>query len=79
MRPCLEDFLQFAVQECGIDAKSDWREALAGGRELWRRLQTRAIVRDLQIEAAEVLSQLGWSVEAPVDEPVESERTLTMW
>jgi hypothetical protein len=78
-RPCLEDFLQFLIVECGVDKNERWREAIEGGRELWRRLQMRALVRDLQVEAADILQQHGWAVSPPKREQTENTRTLHTW
>jgi hypothetical protein len=65
-RPCLEDFLEFLVMECGVDAVEDtWREAVLAGRERWRRRQLRTVVRDIQSEAADTLQSLGWTVTPP--------------
>jgi len=61
-RPCLEDFLQFLVQECGVDSLPGWLEVIERGRELWRHRQLRATIRDAQGEAAQVLRDLGWEV-----------------
>jgi hypothetical protein len=78
-RPCLEDFLQFLVEECGADANEGWREAVSDGREIWRRMQMRALVRDLQVESAERLRQLGWTVTPPPVVPDDSDRALHLW
>jgi hypothetical protein len=64
-RPCLEDVVQFLVVECRFDKKNDWRAAVDRGRESWRRLQLRTAVRDAPGEAADVLRQLGYTVDAP--------------
>jgi hypothetical protein len=62
-RPCLEDFLQFLVQECGVDSVVGWRDAVEKGRSLWRHRQLRATIREAQEDAADALRRLGWSVE----------------
>lgn len=64
-RPCLEDFLEFVVSECGVDHRQGWRKAVRDGREIWRRFQARAVARDFQAETAEVLKELGWKVSPP--------------
>ncbi|MGL4743230.1 MAG: hypothetical protein ACRCXL_02400 [Dermatophilaceae bacterium] len=69
-RPPLEDVLHMVVEEFGVDAADEWQQHLADGRESWRRLQTKACVRDAPGEAAEVLRDLGYVVEAPPDGPV---------
>lgn len=66
-RPCLEDFLQFLVQECKVDALPGWRTAVEQGRERWRRLQAAVFVRDAPSEAVRVLTDLGYGVEPPTE------------
>lgn len=79
-RPCLEDFLQFLIQECGIDSLPGWRDAVREGRERWRRRQIRTVTRDSPAEAAHVLQALGWRVEEPpTGTGSENLRTLTAW
>ena len=73
-RPCLEDLLQFLVQECGVDCKDDWLKVVERGRQLWRHRQLRATIRDAQEETADVLRGLGWSVEP--SSAVDSEEYL---
>lgn len=58
-RPCLEDVVEFAVVELGVDAKAGWQDALGAGREKWHRIQLAAAVRDDRETAAEVLQGLG--------------------
>lgn len=64
-RPCLEDFLEMLICEFNIDAKRGWKERIHAGRERWRKLQARAIVRDVPEEAASVLTDLGYVVQPP--------------
>ncbi|MBX3094256.1 MAG: hypothetical protein KF680_06960 [Cryobacterium sp.] len=78
-RPCMEDVLQFLIEECGVDSQPNWREAVDKGREKWRRFQLRSVVRDLQEEAAAVLRREGWTVVAPEQKLVESMSTLSRW
>jgi hypothetical protein len=61
-RPSLEDVLDMLVRELGVDHEPGWREALAAGRERWRRMQIRAVVRDAPSEAIAVLEKLGYEV-----------------
>lgn len=65
MRPCLEDFLQFLVRECGADHRPGWRQAVEAGRERWRRRQIAALVRDAPDVAVRVLRETGCSVDVP--------------
>lgn len=53
-RPCLEDVLQFLIDDCRFDAQPGWRGHVEDGRERWRRMQIRSVVRDVPAEAAEV-------------------------
>ena len=65
LRPCLEDFLQFAIDECGVDTVAGYEDAIKEGRESWRRKQIRTAVRDVPDEAADVLATLGYVVTPP--------------
>ena len=38
-RLCLEDILQFLVEEFGIDCETGWKDAIHQGRADWRRVQ----------------------------------------
>jgi hypothetical protein len=78
-RPCLEDFLQFLVQECGVDRLDGWKTAVDAGRERWRRLQFRTVVRDLQGEAAAVLQAHGWQLTPPAEPLTEAPTSLRQW
>lgn len=61
-RPCLEDVLEFAMAEFGIDTCDTARAAIHDGRARWRRLQLRAAVADDPTTAIETLRELGLSV-----------------
>jgi hypothetical protein len=77
-RPCLEDVLQFLIEEFSIDHEDTAREAIEEGRRTWRRYQTGAAVRDCPQEAARVLEILGYKVEPPDPRPAESAK-LSMY
>jgi hypothetical protein len=78
-RPCLEDFIQFLICECKFDALPGWRGYVEAGRELWRCRQAGAVVRDVPEEAARVLRELGYTVEAPTPVPDASIKALHRW
>jgi hypothetical protein len=78
-RPCLEDFIQFLIVECGFDAKPGWQSHVAAGRERWRCRQAAAVVRDVPEEAARVLRDLGYKVESPDPLPEASVKALRNW
>lgn len=78
-RPCLEDFLQFAIEECGVDPQPGWETAITEGRERWRRRQLRTVARDAQEEVAGVLERHGWTVTPPEGEIGENSRIFTTW
>lgn len=78
-RPCLEDFLQFLVGECGVDALPGWAAFVEKGREGWRRKQLRSTIRDAEQEAADVLRRLGWTVTAPEHGTPENRGSFTRW
>jgi hypothetical protein len=78
-RPCLEDILQFAIKECGVDAQAGWQAAVLAGREKWRRTQLRTMARDAQQEVAEVLRREGWTMKPPEGQIGENTRVFTTW
>jgi hypothetical protein len=64
-RPCLEDFLQFLIQECMIDHRRYWRKAVEDGRQRWRLRQAGAVARDTPKVAVRVLTELGYEIKSP--------------
>lgn len=78
-RPCVEDFLEFLVRECGVDHQEQWEAALVEGRRQWRRRQFRSTVRDLQDEAADVLEKHGWKLTPPDGDRAEGQGVLNRW
>ncbi len=64
-RPCLEDVIQFLIEDCGVDSLPGWKDTVEDGRENWRRMQLRSVVRDAPEDAASVLRHLGYEVTAP--------------
>lgn len=79
-RPSLEDFLHLLIQELGFDSAEGWQDAIAEGRERWRRTQLAASVRDCAEEAVRVLTSLNYTVTEPESGPatVHKER-LRQW
>ncbi|EHR53350.1 hypothetical protein SacmaDRAFT_5184 [Saccharomonospora marina XMU15] len=79
-RPSLEDLLEFLIKDCKFTAKDDWSAAVRKGRERWRRLQARAIVRDAPSEAVAALTNLGYDVKPPSNGvPADSTKALHTW
>jgi hypothetical protein len=78
-RPCLEDVVQFLIEECRFDAVGSWRAAIEEGRATWRRTQVKAVVRDFPTEAAEALERLGYSISAPKEPRTLSDRPRFSW
>ena len=79
-RPCLEDVLQFLIEDFGFDAKPGRRTAVAEGRERWRRYQLRAAVRDAPSDAADTLRLLGYTItDPPNGAPPDSITKLQAW
>lgn len=68
-RLCLEDVLEMLCIEFGIDVKDTAGEAIAQGREEWRRVQVRAAVSDDPEGAAAELRSLGYVVTDPTPLP----------
>ena len=79
-RPCLEDVIEFLIRDCGFSGGEDWRRVVRDGRAKWRRIQTRAAVRDSPGEAVAQLEAMGYAV-APPNDGEREERTdkLTGW
>jgi hypothetical protein len=75
-RPCLEDFIQFLICECNFDSLRDWRAHVEAGRALWRCRQAAVVTRDAPEEAARVLRDLGYTVQAP--DPLPQPRTSAL-
>jgi len=79
-RPCLEDVVQFLIDDCRFDAQPRWRDHVELGRERWRRLQLRTVVRDVPMEAADELKRLGYTVIEPEEgPPSQGSVTLRAW
>jgi hypothetical protein len=78
-RPCLEDFIQFLICECNFDFVIGWRAKVEAGRELWRCRQAAAVTRDAPEEAARVLRELGYTVQAPDLLPQSRAVALRNW
>ena len=79
-RPCLEDVIQFLIDDCGFDAAKGWSEVLNAGREKWRRTQAKAVARDYPAEATETLRGLGYTVTEPSGgHPKTPDKALYLW
>ena len=78
-RPCLEDVVQFLIEECRFDQVPGWKRRVEAGRERWRRNQLAAAVRAVPSEAARVLSELGYEITAPGTPVLDSMSALTRW
>lgn len=65
MRPCLEDVLEFLIEEFRVDTASGYQAVLEAGRQRWRRRQIGASVRDAPEVAAAILAELGYAIEPP--------------
>jgi hypothetical protein len=57
-RPCLEDVLEFAIQELGVESLAGWETAIADGQQRWRWVQLQAAVRDAIRADAGTVTQL---------------------
>lgn len=75
-RPCVEDFVEFLISECGVAGREGWRVEIQQGRELWRMMQTAAAVRDRPEIAIKELERLGLTVsgELSSDRPSARDR-----
>lgn len=61
-RPCVEDFVQFLIEECHIASREGWQDEVLEGREKFRVIQTAAAVRDRPEVAIAELERLGLTV-----------------
>ncbi|WP_226864380.1 hypothetical protein [Mycolicibacterium baixiangningiae] len=79
-RPCLEDVIEFLIRDCGFKGSAGWKQAIQDGRARWRRIQTRAVVRDSPECAVAELESLGYKV-IPPEAGARDERLdrLTAW
>jgi hypothetical protein len=75
----LEDFIQFLVCECLLDAEAGWRAHVDAGRERWRLRQAAVVARDAPEVAARVLRGLDYTVEAPDPIPAAQAKALRNW
>jgi hypothetical protein len=64
-RPCLEDVLDLLIEEFHIDHLDTAPDAIAAGRERWRRKQVKVLVRDSPDDAVHALEKLGYTVQPP--------------
>lgn len=78
-RPCIEDIIQFVIEECGFDRLDAYTHALEEGRERWRRVQAKAVARDFPEEAAETLVALGYEVTGPDNPESLPHKALHVW
>ncbi len=45
-RPCLEDVVEMAVEDLGVDSQDGWRAVVEEGRDRWRLIQAKSALRD---------------------------------
>lgn len=64
-RVCLEDVLEFVIEDLGVGGKEGWRDAVEEGRARWHRRQLGAAVRSDQATAVATLEELGYSITPP--------------
>ena len=69
-RACLEDFIEFCIDQCGVESISGWQDMVQAGREPWHRTQLAAAVRDCAEEAVQALQQLHYTVIPQPEGPV---------
>ncbi|MGO1544492.1 MAG: hypothetical protein ACTHXA_09155 [Gulosibacter sp.] len=68
-RPSLEDILEVAIDEFGLDCREGYLDALMDGRRRFRLRQLAASIRDSPEHASEALRELGYEVSAPANAP----------
>lgn len=64
-RPCLEDVIEFLVDDLKVDAKPGWQGHVAAGRARWNALQLAAAMRKYENESVDVLRRFGYTVIPP--------------
>jgi hypothetical protein len=64
-RTPLEDIVEMAIRDLGVDCTEQWKDALRLHRDEWLGTQTQAVVRDRAVLVANALRELGWTVTAP--------------
>jgi hypothetical protein len=76
----VEDFIQFLIDELGIDAGDGWKAVIEASRETWRRRQIKTVVRDVPDAAVAALTDLGFTVTPPSGGmPAPRMDTLIRW
>lgn len=58
-RPCLEDFLEFLIEEDLVPAKQPWKSAIEATRAEYRRTQLESLVSKNRDAVEDVLGRLG--------------------
>jgi hypothetical protein len=71
-RPCLEDVVEFAIGDLGLDAQDDWQQRIEEGRRGWRKIQLAAAMRDLIRDAPEEMRD---TIKAWADDAYEAVQT----
>lgn len=64
-RVCLEDVIEFVIEDLGVSGKDDWRDDVEEGRTRWYHRQLGAAVRSDQATAVATLEGLGYSITPP--------------
>lgn len=55
-RPTLEDVIEFAVHEFGVEAQPEWMDRIKQGRATWRLLQAKSAIRDVIKDGPETVA-----------------------
>jgi hypothetical protein len=64
-RPSVEDVIEFAVHEFGVDTQQGWEDRVLEGRSRWRRLQVKGAIRDvIKDDPATAPDELKETIEA---------------
>lgn len=57
-RPCLEDVIEFAIEDLRVEAKDGWQSRIAQGRATWKQVQLAATLRDVVDNGEEPSAEL---------------------
>lgn len=67
-RPCLEDMVEFLVNDLHVDTKQGWQQRVHDGRARWHRIQLLAAMRDaIRADPDEAPSTLHEEIDRIVD------------
>ena len=64
-RICLEDVVEFLIDEFGADAKDSWIDQVKQRRKEFHEIQTDTVIRKNMLRAVSILEESGYAVDPP--------------